>query len=82
MRTMELEMATLLSLLAIPAAAGAAYGGVKAGLNGAKESLAQIERIVNRLDEKVDTHGERLASVEAETANLKERVASVTRADN
>ena len=82
MRTMELEMATLLSLLAIPAAAGAAYGGVKAGLNGAKESLAQIERIVNRLDEKVDTHGERLASVETETANLKERVASVTRADN
>jgi|TARA_R110002167_G_C12269597_1_gene613909 hypothetical protein len=79
---MELEMATLLSLLAIPAAAGAAYGGVKAGLNGAKESLAQIERIVNRLDEKVDTHGERLASVETETANLKERVASVTRADN
>jgi len=82
MRTMELEMATLLSLLAVPAAAGAAYGGVKAGLNGVKESLAQIERIVNRLDEKVDTHGERLASVEAETANLKERVASVTRAGN
>jgi len=79
---MELEMATLLSLLAVPAAAGAAYGGVKAGLNGVKESLAQIERIVNRLDEKVDTHGERLASVEAETANLKERVASVTRAGN
>ena len=80
MRTMELEMATLLSLLAVPAAAGAAYGGVKAGLNGAKQSLAQIERIVNRLDEKVDTHGERLASVEAETANLKERVANVFRA--
>jgi len=76
---MELDMATLLSLLAVPAAAGAAYGGVKAGLNGAKQSLAQIERIVNRLDEKVDTHGERLASVEAETANLKERVANVFR---
>jgi len=82
MRTMELEMATLLSLLAVPAAAGAAYGGVKAGLNGAKQSLAQIERIVNRLDEKVDTHGERLASVETQTANLKERVASVTRVGN
>ena len=80
MRTMEVDVATLLSLLAVPAAAGAAYGGVKAGLNGAKESLAQIERIVNRLDEKVDTHGERLASVEAETANLKERVANVFRA--
>ena len=72
-------MATFLSLLAIPAAAGAAYGGVKAGLNGTRQSLAQIERIINRLDEKVDTHGERLASVEAETANLKERVASVSK---
>jgi septal ring factor EnvC (AmiA/AmiB activator) len=78
---MELDMATLLSLLAVPAAAGAAYGGVKAGLNGAKQSLAQIERIVNRLDEKVDTHGERLASVETQTANLKERIASVTKSD-
>ena len=72
-------MATFLSLLAIPAAAGAAWGGVKAGLNGTRESLAQIERIINRLDEKVDTHGERLASVEAETANLKERVASASK---
>ncbi len=72
-------MATFLSLLAIPAAAGAAYGGVKAGLNGTRQSLAQIERIINRLDEKVDIHGERLASVEAETANLKERVASASK---
>ena len=65
-------MTTLISLLAIPAAAGAAYGGVKAGLNGAKQSLAQIERTVNRIGEKVDTHGERLAAVETEAANLKE----------
>ena len=66
----------LVSLLAIPAAAGAAYGGVKAGLNGAKQSLAQIERTVNRIGEKVDTHGERLAAVETEAVNLNERVAS------
>jgi len=72
-------MTNLISLLAAPLAAGAAYGGVKAGLNGARQSLIQIERIVNRLDEKVDTHGERLASVEAETAHLKERIASVGR---
>ncbi len=78
---MEGDMATFLSLLAIPAAAGAAWGGVKAGLNGTRQSLAQIERIVNRLDEKVDTHGERLASVETQTANLKERIASVTKSD-
>jgi len=69
-------MMNLVSLLAIPAAAGAAYGGVKAGLNGTRQSLAQIERTVNRIGSKVDTHGERLASIEAETANLKERISS------
>ena len=74
--SMESEMMNLVSLLAIPAAAGAAYGGVKAGLNGTRQSLAQIERTVNRIGTKVDTHGERLASVEAETANLKERLSS------
>ena len=69
-------MNELLALLAIPAAGGAAWAGVKSGLNGARESIAQIERIVNRLDEKVDDHGERLASVETETANLKERLSN------
>ena len=67
-------MGEILSLLAIPAAAGAAWAGVKSGLNGARHSIMEIERIVNRLDEKVDSHGERLAAVEAETGNLKERV--------
>ena len=69
-------MMNLVSLLAIPAAAGAAYGGVKAGLNGTRQSIRQIEKIVSRLDEKVDSHGERLASMEAETANLKERISA------
>ena len=70
-------MNELLALLAIPAAGGAAWAGVKSGLNGARESIVQIERIVNRLDEKVDSHGERLAAVETETENLKERVNDV-----
>jgi len=69
-------MMNLVSLLAIPAAAGAAYGGVKAGLNGTRQSLAQIERTVNRIGTKVDTHGERLASIETDTANLKERIST------
>ena len=71
---MEADITTLVSLLAAPLAAGAAYGGVKVGLNGVKQSITQIERIVYRLDQKVDSHGERLASVETETANLKERI--------
>ena len=66
-------MGELLSLLAIPAAAGAAWAGVKSGLNGARQSIAQIELIVNRLDEKVDNHGERIAALEVETINIKER---------
>ena len=75
-------MGELLALLAIPAAGGAAWAGVKSGLNGARQSIAQIERIVNRLDEKVDNHGERLAAVETETENLKERVADAEKRGN
>ena len=70
---MESSMAELLSLLAVPAAAGAAWAGVKSGLNGARESITQIERIVNRLDEKVDQHGDRISRIEVETAHLKSR---------
>jgi|TARA_R110000824_G_scaffold121732_1_gene278042 hypothetical protein len=72
-------MGEFLALLAIPAAGGAAWAGVKSGLNGARESIAQIERIVSRLDEKVDSHGERLAAVETETENLKERLINAQR---
>ena len=74
---METDITTLISLLAAPLAAGAAYGGVKVGMNGMKQSIAQIEKVVNRLDNKVDLHGERLAAVETETENLKERITSV-----
>ena len=70
-------MNEILALLAIPAAGGAAWAGVKSGLNGARESIVQLERIVGRLDEKVDSHGERLAAVETETENLKERFINV-----
>ena len=71
---MEIEpVATLLSLLAAPLAAGAAYGGVRAGLNGARQSIQSIERICNRLDEKVDEHGQRITKTEVEIINLKAR---------
>ena len=77
-------VSTLLSFLAAPLAAGAVYGaamgGVKSGLNGARESIQSIERICNRLaeadrltDEKVGGHGERITALEVETVNLKER---------
>jgi hypothetical protein len=66
-------VATLLSFLAAPLAAGAAYGGVRAGLNGARQSIQSIERICNRLDEKVDEHGQRITKTEVEIINLKER---------
>ena len=67
-------LATLLSLLPGFLAAGAAYGGVKVGLNGARQSIKSIENIVSRLDEKVDNHGERITAIEVETINIKERI--------
>jgi len=76
---MEADITTLISLLAAPLAAGAAYGGVKVGLNGMKQSIINIEKLCSRLDNKVDSHGERLAAVETEAENLKERVANVRR---
>ena len=76
---MEADITTLISLLAAPLAAGAAYGGGRVGMNGMKQSMIQIERIVNRLDNKVDSHGERLAAVETEAENLKERITDVRR---
>ena len=63
-------MGEILSLLAVPAAAGAAWAGVKSGLNGARQSIQQIERIVTRLDEKVDRHGEKISALEVKTENL------------
>ena len=74
---MEADITTLISLLAAPLAAGAAYGGVRVGMNGMKQSMIQIEKIVTRLDNKVNSHGERLAAVETETENLKERITDV-----
>jgi hypothetical protein len=74
---MEGDITTLISFLAAPLAAGAAYGGVKVGMNGMKQSISQIEKVVNRLDNKVDLHGERLAAVETETENLKARFTDV-----
>ena len=79
---MEADITTLISLLAAPLAAGAAYGGVKVGLNGMKQSIINIEKLCSRLDDKVDKHGERLASVETETENLKERVTDVRKQRN
>jgi hypothetical protein len=74
---MEVSVGEILALLAIPAAGGAAWAGVKSGLNGARQSIAQIEKIVTRLDDKVDKlevgHGERIAALEVETNNIKER---------
>ena len=70
---MENSVVELLPWIAIVLPAAAAWGGVKVGLNGARQSIVQMERIVNRLDEKVDQHGERITALEVETSNLKER---------
>lgn len=71
--TVDSDTITLLSLLAIPGAAGAAYGGVKAGLNGCRQSLDAMERIITRLDDRVDAQGDRITVLEVETTHLKDK---------
>ena len=66
-------MGEVLPWIAIVLPAAAAWGGVRVGLNGARQSIIQMESVVNRLDEKVDSHGERIAALEVETSNIKER---------
>tara|TARA_B100000949_G_C13958176_1_gene315793 strand:+ start:69 stop:281 length:213 start_codon:yes stop_codon:yes gene_type:complete len=70
---MEADITTLISLLAAPLAAGAAYGGVKVGMNGMRRSIMQIEKIVMRLDDRVDAHASRITVLEVETTHLKEK---------
>ena len=67
------DITVFVSLLVPLLAASAAYGGVKVGMNGMRRSLIQIERIVSRLDERVDTHGERITVLEVETTHLKSK---------
>jgi hypothetical protein len=66
-------MGEVLPWIAILLPGAAAWGGVKVGLNGARRSIIKMESVVNRLDEKVDSHSERIAALEVETTNLKER---------
>ena len=66
-------MSEVLPWIAIVLPVAAAWGGVRVGLNGARQSIIQMESVVTRLDEKVDSHGERIAALEVETSNIKER---------
>ena len=68
---MEVDMSTLIQLGVPLAAAAAAWGGVRSGLNGMRERVRSI-------DGKMDTHsmqlnkvGERVAAVEADVDTLK-----------
>ena len=54
-------------------AAGAAYGGVRAGLHGCRQSLDDMSRVVERLDARLDAHSDRLTRLEVETSHLKAR---------
>lgn len=51
-------------LAAILGPSGAAYMGVKVGLNGLKKEVAEIKEWLSMLDQRSQTHGERLASLE------------------
>lgn len=64
---MENDMAAMVSMLAGPLAFGAAYGGVRVGLNGLKAASEDLARLVERLDERLDLHAERITKLEVQT---------------
>ena len=66
-------MTALVGLLVPLLAAGAAYGGVRAGLHGCRQSLDAMSRVVERLDARLDTHSDRLTRLEVETSHLKDK---------
>jgi hypothetical protein len=59
-----------LPLLTVVFSAGAAYGGVKAGLNGTKAAVARIESKVDSLSEDNQEIRERVVRVET-TLNVR-----------
>lgn len=61
--------------------AGAAYGGVKYGLNGTNKSLDRIEGKVDKIDGKVDTNKDKIAEnrnqIDNQKAICKERTKGI-----
>lgn len=58
-------------LIGFAITAGAAWGGVKAALNGTRETVRRIER---KVDQHHEEASERLGRVEAEVQGTRERV--------
>ena len=68
---MDSELTALVGLLFGPLvpilAAGAAYGGVRVGLNGLRATAKDLERLCQKLDDRLDLHSERITKLEVQT---------------
>lgn len=68
---MDPELTALVGLLFGPLvpilAAGAAYGGVRVGLNGLRATAKDLERLCQKLDDRLDLHSERITKLEVQT---------------
>lgn len=62
------------TLLVPVATVAVAYGGVKAGLNGTKDNIRTLTRVIERQSEKIDLHSEKITKLETETINIKHRL--------
>jgi hypothetical protein len=58
-------------------AGGVAWGAVKQGLNGTQETIKHLSSVLDRVGQKVDLHGEKLAALEADKQHLKDMLRSV-----
>lgn len=57
--------------------AAAAWGGVRQGMNGQRETIERLGTVLDRVGTKVDAHAERIAAIEADKDNLKELIRNV-----
>jgi hypothetical protein len=58
-------------------AGGVAWGAVKQGLNGTQETIKHLSSVLDRVGQKVDLHGEKLAALEADKQHIKDMLRSV-----
>ncbi|NCW67451.1 MAG: hypothetical protein EBV86_02615 [Marivivens sp.] len=67
----------LIRFLPALVAGGVAWGAVKQGLNGTQETIKHLSRVLDRVGQKVDAHGEKLAALEADKEHIKDMLRTV-----
>jgi|DEB0MinimDraft_3_1074331.scaffolds.fasta_scaffold00854_5 hypothetical protein len=72
-----MSLEEFLKILPALLAGAASWGGVRQALNGTKEKLDTLGKVLDRVSERVDIHAEKIAKLEVEKNHLKDAIRSV-----